>query len=219
MLYFVRILATSRNHTFIWSGSSQRALWKSYARDIRVLSSGRRCTKREAQCLPTGPARRVTSKEFAISSTPRIRGGNPRVSRSRIYRTSVSSSLGVNWWRPLRLSAREVVPFIRRRIELSGMSYVFAARRMDIFLVVRIASMARMTLLSFVRTDISRVCRKGGLCWEVAVLAKSAQGDGVRRVMVDHVIINFKYKLRKYRFACRRCTGFRNENLQDPLIA
>jgi len=39
------------------------------------------------------------------------------------------------------------------------MLYVFVAYRMDIFLVVRIALMARIILLSFVRIDI--VCGRG----------------------------------------------------------
>jgi hypothetical protein len=82
------------------------------------------------------------------------------------------------------------MPFIRRRIELSRISYVFVARRMDIFLVVRIASIARMTLLSFIRIDISRIYRKGRSYWVVVVSAKSTQGDRVRRVIVDHFIID-----------------------------
>ena len=82
------------------------------------------------------------------------------------------------------------MPFIQRRIELSRTSYVFAARRMDIFLVVRIASMARMTLLSFGRTDMLHGRGRGRSRRDLVVRAESAQGDGVRRVMVDHVILN-----------------------------
>jgi hypothetical protein len=61
---------------------------------------------------------------------------------------------------------------------------------MDIFLVVRIASMARMILLSFVRADILCGCRNGRSRGEVVVQVESASVDWVRRSMVDHVINN-----------------------------
>src|SRR5205823_12528191 len=170
MPYFARIFFTSSNHFFIRFGSSQRALWKSYAREKRVFSSGRRCTKRYAQFLPTRFPPRVVSRRFAISSTPSIRGGNPRESRSRTCRTTVSSSDSVNLCCEWRFSAFATRPVIRLRRELKGTLYVFAARRIDIFLFVRIASMARKIRASSVWIGIVLLC---------SVVAIGSRGRGV----------------------------------------
>src|SRR5436853_6374705 len=104
MPYFARIFFTSSNHFFIRFGSSQRALWKSYAREKRVFNSGRYCTKRYAQFLPTRFPPRVVSRRFVISSTLSIRGGNPRESRLRIYCIIISSSDLVNLYYEWRFS-------------------------------------------------------------------------------------------------------------------
>ena len=71
-----------------------------------------------------------------------------------MYRTIVSSSAKVRASRRLRVSAFEVVPLIRVAIVDFGTSYNCAARRIDIFLLVRIASIARMILASLVCIDI-----------------------------------------------------------------
>ena len=154
MLYFICILATSWNYAFIQLGSLQRALWKLQARIICVLSLGQRCTKRYAYCLPTGFAQYIAKREFAISSTLLTQGGNPRISRSRMYRISVSSSEEVKLYQGFRISAIAGMPFIRLQREDLETLYIFATCQRDKFLDVQIASMARMILPSWVCTDI-----------------------------------------------------------------
>ncbi len=116
--------------------------------------------------------------------------GNPCESRSKIYRTSVSSLVGVNLCRPLRMSARGGLPLIRTRMELSGTSYIFTVCRTDIFLIVQIASMARVSLVSLGRIDILCVYRNDVWRKEVVVQAKSAHLDRVCNSMVNHVRIS-----------------------------
>ena len=83
-----------------------------------------------------------------------IRGGNLRASRSNTYRTNVFSSDGVNLCWLLHVSDLGIRPFIRLVIDDLGTSYVCAARRIDIFLSVRIAWMARVILASWDCIDI-----------------------------------------------------------------
>ena len=52
ILYFAFMFVTSRNHTFVPSGSSHKALWKSYPREYHIWSSGFRWTNRWAQSVP-----------------------------------------------------------------------------------------------------------------------------------------------------------------------
>ena len=94
-----------------------------------------------------------------------------------MYRRSVFFLVGVNWHRPLRLSVKGVISFIRSRNELLGRSYIFVVYRIDIFLVVRIASIARVILVSLDRVDILCVCRNGVWCKEVVMQVESARGD------------------------------------------
>ncbi len=158
-MYLIRILTTSRNHTFISSRSLQRAFWKLYECDKRVFSLGCWYTKRYIYRTPTRSVLYVAKRIFTISFTLSIRGPNLCESRSRMYRRSVSSSTGVNQYRPLYLSAKEIMPFIRLRNELSGRSYIFTARQIDIFLVVRIASITRVILVFLNRVDILYIYR------------------------------------------------------------
>ncbi len=119
----------------------------------------------------------VAKRIFAISSTPSIRGANLCESRSRMYWRSVSFSTGINRHRPLCLSVKRVIPFIRSQNELLEKSYIFAVRRIDIFLVVRITSITRVILISLDRADISCVYRNGVWCKEVVMQVESARGD------------------------------------------
>ena len=104
--------------------------------------------------MPVGLLWRIARRRLAISFTPTIRGGNLRVFRSSIYRTNVSSSDGVNLCWLLCVSDLGVRSFIRLVIDDLGTSYVCAARRIDIFLSVRIAWMARVILASWDCVDI-----------------------------------------------------------------
>ncbi len=103
----------------------------------------------------------VVKRIFAISSILLIWGANPRESRLRIYRRNVSSLTEVNRHRPLHLSVKEVIPFIRSQNELSERLYIFATRRIDIFLVIQITSIAKVILVSLDRADILYICRNG----------------------------------------------------------
>ncbi len=122
-------------------------------------------------------ARRVFAISSTSSSTSSIWGANPHESRSRIYRRSVSSLAGINRHRPLYLSAKGVIPFIRSRNELSKRSYIFAARQIKIFLVIQITSITRVILVSLGRADISRVYRNGVWRNEVVMQVENARGD------------------------------------------
>ncbi|SRR6266566_484062 len=104
---------------------------------------------------------RVVKRVFAISFISSIQGVNLYESRSRIYRRNVSSLAEVNRHRPLYFSAKGVMSFIRLWSEFSKRSYVFVVHRIDIFLIVWIASIARVILVSLGKIDISRVYRNG----------------------------------------------------------
>ena len=111
----------------------------------------------------------VVRKVFAISSILSIRGVNLYKSRSRMYWRNVSSLTRINQHRPLYFSTKGIISFIRLRNELSRRSYVFIVRRIDIFLVVRIASIARVILVSLDRTDISYIYKNGVWRKEVVI--------------------------------------------------
>ncbi len=108
-----------------------------------------------------------------------------------MYWRSVSSSIGVNRHRPLHLSVKGVISFIRSRNELSRRSYIFATRRIDIFLIIQITSITRVILVSLDRADISYIYRNDVWRKEVVMQVESARGDWLREVIVNHV--NRKY--------------------------
>ena len=70
----------------------------------------------------------------------------------------------------------------------SGTLYIFTAPLIDIFLVVQIALIARMTLASWDCTDmvccgvVEQLSRKVAMWWE------SASRDDMRRTMMNHII-------------------------------
>jgi hypothetical protein len=109
-LYLAFVSTTSFNHALITSGSSWRTLWRSFARLNAIFSFSERVTNLLGQHLPTGPSPRIASSLLAISATSESRGANPRESRSRIYCSSVPSSVGVRFWRFGTIVARELVP-------------------------------------------------------------------------------------------------------------
>ena len=138
--------------------SLNKTVWKSYVREKRILSSGRRCTKLYGHYLSTGFACRVLRRRSVISRTSLIRNGNPHESRSRIYRTSISSSIGVKLCWTLRFSAFRVRSFIRSRRVVWEMSYVFTTHRIDISGFVRIIWMTRRILASWDLEFIVLLC-------------------------------------------------------------
>ncbi len=73
-------------------------------------------------------------------------GGNPREFRSRMYRTKVFSLFAVKLYYIWGFLAFATRPFIRSTIVDFGTLYICVVRRIDIFLIERIASMARMIL-------------------------------------------------------------------------
>jgi len=86
-----------------------------------------------------------------------------------MYWRNVSSLIKINRHQPLRFSTKGVIPFIRSQNELLERSYIFATRRIDIFLVIRIASITRVILVSLDRTDISYVYKNGVWHKEVVI--------------------------------------------------
>ncbi len=179
---------------FIRSGSSQRAFWKSYACERRVLSSRRHRTNRLAYNLPTSFARRVVRKTFTISSMLMIRSENPRESKSSIFLIIESSSIKLKLCRGLYFSGWGVRPLIRAAKVDFGTSYVYAARRIDILWVVRIASIARMILVSWVQIGMVFIMVQQSLSLEVAMRSKSVPRDDVSRAMINHIIYSLKIK-------------------------
>jgi hypothetical protein len=73
--------------------------------------------------LLTGDASRSVRRRSAISWTACGRGGNPRESRSRIYCTIASSSIGVSFRELGVESRREGIPFIRSDRVVQGILY------------------------------------------------------------------------------------------------
>ncbi len=102
-------------------------------------------------------------RRSAISFILLIRGGNPCVFRSSIYRISVSSSDEVNlYWGSRFLVLMTDLRSRSRRVD-RGMLYTFEACVVSIFLVVRIASIARTILASWVCTGIALLLCRGAI--------------------------------------------------------
>ncbi len=97
MLYFVYILTTRQNHTFIKSRSLQKVRWKSYIYEKHVLNSEQRLIKIYSHCLPIGFALYVLSRRLAILCISSNRGKNLCESRLRIYYINVFFRLGSNY--------------------------------------------------------------------------------------------------------------------------
>ncbi len=105
-------------------------------------------------CLSTGFALYILQRRSAILRTSSSRGGNLCKSRSRIYRTNISSSVKVKLCWALRSSAFGMRLFIRLRNIDSKMSYAFAISRTDNLLVVWSALITRAIRPSCVYMDI-----------------------------------------------------------------
>src|SRR5689334_3855472 len=129
MPYLTLTPSTSLNHAFITFGSSCRALWLSYDRDQRVLTSGVRLINLSTQLMPTGGFPLCERSELAIVRIISFVGGNPRVSRSIIRSTSACSSKRVKFFNGGGLSRRAVVPLRLRLSVLRSTLYSPAAAR------------------------------------------------------------------------------------------